>query len=128
MFRILVVDGNDSFRLQIKQVLESAGYSEINEASNGLEGMSFVRETDLVMTDLNMPAMGGVSFVREIRRKRDTADIPIIVITSENTVETVHRIVRLGVSDYLLKPFEQDVLIERVKTLERRNRGRARPA
>ena len=125
MFRILLVDDDNEFRTLVKQILESAGYTSVNEAHNGLEGIAMLEEADLVMTDLSMPAMGGVSFVREIRSKRETKDLPVIVLTSANTVETVHRIVRLGVSDYLLKPFEQEMLIERVKTQERQSRSRA---
>lgn len=125
MFRILLVDDDNDFRTHVKQTLESAGYTNVNEANNGLEGMSMLGEADLVMTDLSMPAMGGVSFVREIRSKPTTKDLPVIVLTSANTVETVHRIVRLGVSDYLLKPFEQEMLIERVKTQERNSKSRA---
>ena len=125
MFRILVVDDDESFRLLVKQVLESAGYSDVQEATNGLQGMALLKKADLVLTDLSMPAMGGVSFVREIRRKPGMENLPIIVLTSENTIETVHRIVRLGVSDYLLKPFEQEALIERVRAQERQSRNRA---
>ena len=123
MFRILIVDDDGNFRQMLRKMLEGAGYVECVEAGNGVEAMSQMEDVKLVMTDLHMPGMGGASLVRELRDKREFQNLPIMVLTSECNVDTVHRIVRLGVNDYIVKPFDQDTLVERVRDQERKAKG-----
>lgn len=127
VFRILVVDDDAAFRAMVCKMLETAGYLECVEAANGVEAMSRLEDVKLILTDLHMPGMSGVSLVKELREKRGTSLLPIIILTSECKVDTVNRIVRLGINDYIVKPFDQQTLIERVKAQEKRTRGVVNP-
>lgn len=103
--RILLVDDEETLRLSIKQVLSEDGY-EVVTAKNGTEALELVRAEgfDLVITDLRMPGLSGLQLVSEI--KKTDSLTKIIVISAYGTMETVVEAMRLGVNDFVAKPFK----------------------
>lgn len=117
---LLLVDDNASIVESLFQVLSEAGYQVVT-ASDGLEALEGLQQQnfDLVLTDLNMPRMGGMDLVAEIRKMRNPP--PVIIITAYATMETAINSVKLGVYDYLLKPFNMDHVLHAVsRALEKR--------
>ena len=117
---LLLVDDNSSIVESLFQVLTEEGYQVVT-ASDGLEALEALQQQnfDLVLTDLNMPRMGGMDLVGEIRKMRNPP--PVIIITAYATMETAINSVKLGVYDYLLKPFNMDHVLHAVsRALEKR--------
>ncbi len=116
--RILVVDDVGAMRKIVRHALENAGYTDIVEAANGTEAMTRLKAVDLILTDIYMPGMGGFSLVRGIRQIPSMDNVPIIAVTAENRTAVIQRLLRYGVNDYIVKPFINDALIEKVKAFE----------
>jgi PAS domain S-box-containing protein len=115
--RILVVDDVD-FNTEIVQVsLEAQGFV-VETADNGSEALSMIRETDfdLVLLDIMMPGMDGYSVLREIRKTRSMADLPVIMLTAKNEADDIVRALKLGANDYVTKPIKFDVVSARMRT------------
>lgn len=89
----------------------------VSEAENGLEGLSAIyhNKPDLILLNLNMPIMNGLEMLEKLKRDDSIKDIPVIMLTSESSKTTVMQILKLGVNDYIAKPFDNTQLIERVK-------------
>lgn len=113
--KILVVEDEENVRRFIRIHLEFEGFS-VTEAANGREGLEkAVREKpQLVITDVMMPEMDGVTLYKTLRAGNETKDIPIIVLTVKDSFEDVQKAYLIGVNDYLTKPFDPRVLVERV--------------
>ncbi|MCB2211951.1 response regulator [bacterium] len=116
--RILVVDDVGAMRKIIRHALEKAGYTDIVEAANGTEAMTRLKAVNLILTDIYMPGMGGFSLVRGIRQISSMDKVPIIAVTAENRTALIQRLLRYGVNDYIVKPFINEALIEKVKAFE----------
>ena len=113
--KVLVVDDSVTLRRIFSNSLKSAGYDDIVEAGNGLEGLSNMEGIELVLTDWNMPEMDGITFVKELRSNSLYADIPIVMITTEGAKTEVVEALKMGVNNYIVKPFDKETLIEKVK-------------
>lgn len=114
---VLIVDDSDQVRTLLKRVLEDEGHYVV-VASNGVEALSAISEMrpDLVLLDVMMPVMDGLSTLRRLRSEPDTAELPIIMVTALDTVDQVVRGLELGANDYLTKPIQIEVLMARVRT------------
>ncbi len=120
MYRILIIDDDPEIREVLSDILKAEGFFPI-EASRGHEALNLVRtmKTDLALLDLKMPDMDGNETLREIR-KIDPA-MPIIVITAHGDVSTAVAAIKLGATDFMLKPPDFDHLIITLnKALEKR--------
>lgn len=124
---ILIVDDEAHVRKMVRVALRTAGFTQFLEASGGVEAMNQLPDATMVITDLKMPGMGGVTLVKEIRNHEEYDNIPIMVMTSDNVYETVHRLLALGVDDYVVKPFDNDVLVERVQAALEKRRSKLGP-
>jgi excisionase family DNA binding protein len=102
--RILVVDDEDTVRAMIAQALLNAQY-DVDTAVDGVSALDRLRagNYDLLITDLKMPGMDGLTVIREARRQ--DSDIPIIIITGASTEASAIEAINLGVCGYLTKPF-----------------------
>jgi len=111
---ILVVDDEPKMRRVLEIMLHKMGH-EVFNAGNGLEALDVFREhaIDLIITDLRMPEMDGIELLSRLRQQE--ADVPVMVITAHGTVETAVTAMRHGACDYLLRPFDIDVLELAVK-------------
>ena len=107
--RILVVDDEENTRLALTRLLSREGY-EVHTAANGLEALSCLRNSpvELIITDLNMPEMNGLAFLRELNREYPTSNV--IMITAFGEVESYLEALNLGAFEYLNKPLRLEEL------------------
>lgn len=114
---VLIVDDSDQVRALLKRVLEDEGH-RVKIASNGVEALSVVSEEvpDLVLLDVMMPVMDGLSTLRRLRSEPSTTELPVIMVTALDTVDQVVRGLEMGANDYLTKPIQIEVLMARVRT------------
>jgi CheY-like chemotaxis protein len=119
--RVLVTDDEPITRMLVKVLLERDRY-DVLEAANGQEALDVaIRECpSLVLIDLNMPVMDGYEAIGALRREFTMSALPIIVLTAEDGDSVQRRVLELGADDYLIKPFEADVLMARVNAVFRR--------
>lgn len=115
---ILVVDDNDINRdicaINLEKLL-----LPIHFAENGAEGLAVAREVhpDLILLDIMMPVMDGFEMLRIIRKTELLADIPVLMLTAKSETESIVKALELGANDYLKKPFAEEEMVARVKTL-----------
>jgi two-component system chemotaxis response regulator CheY len=112
--RVLVIDDASLVRLYYRAALESAGF-EVTEALNGLEALELVLAThfDLLIVDVNMPQLDGLSFLRTLRGKSlPLSSIPALVTTSEAAPHRVAAARAAGANFYVVKPLKQETLVE----------------
>ncbi|MCG8637751.1 MAG: response regulator [Desulfobacterales bacterium] len=119
-FSILIVDDSLPMRGVLKKTLRAAGYgaSEFLEAENGEKALEILRQTpvDIVITDFNMPVMNGLEMLSTMQDGEETRRIPVIVVSTEGSLEKVTQIIDQGAAGYVKKPFSpekiRDLLIE----------------
>ncbi|WHO81615.1 response regulator [Rhizobium leguminosarum] len=113
---ILTVDDSASIRLTTKVTLTNAGYS-VTEAVNGAEGLATAEGSsfDLIVTDLNMPVMDGLTMIEELRKLPAQAGVPIIFLTTESDADLKARAKAAGATGWLTKPFDPESLVKIVK-------------
>ncbi|MET3856091.1 MULTISPECIES: response regulator [unclassified Rhizobium] len=113
---ILTVDDSASIRLTTKVTLTNAGYT-ITEAVNGAEGLATAQtaQFDLIVTDLNMPVMDGLTMIEELRKLPSQAGVPIIFLTTESDADLKARAKAAGATGWLTKPFDPENLVKIVK-------------
>jgi two-component system chemotaxis response regulator CheY len=113
MSAILTVDDSASIRQTIKIALSGEGYS-VSEACNGAEGITKADAGAyaLIVTDLNMPVMDGLTMIRELRKKPAHAGTPIIFLTTESDVEMKAQAKAAGATGWLTKPFDPEQLVK----------------
>jgi CheY-like chemotaxis protein len=119
--RVLIADDDRIIRMLLKVLLEQDGYTVL-ETENGQQALDVARRErpDLVIIDLTMPQMDGYEAIQRIRQEAAIASLPVIVLTAETGPGVEQRVLELGADDYLIKPFEADVLRARVRAVFRR--------
>jgi two-component system chemotaxis response regulator CheY len=115
MARILAVDDSAAMRQMVGITLTGAGH-EVQQASDGIEALQIAerQKFDLVITDVNMPNMDGITLVRELRTRANYRYIPLLVLTTEATVERKQQGKAAGATGWLVKPFNPDRLLATV--------------
>src|SRR5579885_1093004 len=114
--RVLVVEDEEKLRRVIELQLTSAGF-EVDKAATAEEGIKVVDRADLVLTDLRLPHMDGLE--RRALIRRQNAQVPVVVMTAYGSIETAVESMKAGATDFLLKPFSLDHLMQVVqKALE----------
>jgi two-component system, chemotaxis family, chemotaxis protein CheY len=109
---ILAVDDSASIRQMVKFTLKHAGYGVV-EAADGVEALEYARNNpvDLVLTDVNMPRMDGITLVRELRQLLSYKYVPMLVLTTEAGVDKKMEGKQAGATGWLVKPFNPDKLL-----------------
>jgi two-component system, response regulator, stage 0 sporulation protein F len=107
--RILVVDDEENARVVLSKLLTHDGY-EVSSARNGVEALNYLRSknVELIITDLNMPEMNGLMFLRELNRSHPASNV--IMITGYGEVESYLEAMTLGAFEYINKPVKYDEL------------------
>jgi two-component system, response regulator, stage 0 sporulation protein F len=107
--KILVVDDEENTRIALTRLLNHEGY-EVKTAANGIEAMNILRAfpVELIITDLNMPEMNGLTFLRELNREYPSSNV--IMITAFGEVESYLEALNLGAFEYLNKPLRLEEL------------------
>jgi len=111
---LLVVDDSRMVRKIISVSLKSEKHIKLVEAGSGLEALDKLMETpvDLIFTDINMPNMDGLEFIKRCKEEAMFEAIPIIVITTEDGVEDRERAMQLGATGFVSKPLDKDSIIK----------------
>jgi len=120
--RALIVDDSKTMRRIVAKVVKENGFETIVEAENGEEAMTRLRDSgadaplQLALVDWNMPVMDGLSFVKAARAE-GFSELPIIMITTEGSMEYVTRAIEAGANEYLMKPFTKESLRDKLVLL-----------
>lgn len=116
--KILIVDDSATVRQQVRTFLTSNGFAVI-EAENGAVGVDRTRDCnpDLVIVDVNMPVMGGIEAVTEIRKLPAHAQTPIFMLTTEASRKLVDHGREAGVTAWMVKPFKPAILLKGVEAV-----------
>jgi two-component system, chemotaxis family, chemotaxis protein CheY len=117
----LIVDDSSVMRKIVERTLRQAGISLVRvlEASNGVEALSLLRteRVDLILSDINMPSMDGLEFLRQLRAESLAPDVPVVMITTESSEEHVREAIVAGAHGYIRKPFTAEQVKDRVLPL-----------
>lgn len=113
-YKVLTVDDSKTVRIIVKKAFRPYD-CEILEAGNGVEGLAVAaKETpDLILLDVTMPVMDGVEMLTKLKADPALKGIPVVMLTAEGGRDHVLKIAKIGVRDYLVKPFKEEVLIEK---------------
>ena len=119
--KILVVDDDVAINELIKVNLELAGYKVI-QANDGIKGFALAKQEapSLVILDVMMPDVDGFTVAKRIRQNEETKDTPILMLTALSQINDKVKCFNIGVDDYLVKPFELEELLVRVRALLKR--------
>jgi len=111
MKNCLVVDDSRVIRKVARRILEDMSFS-IDEAADGLEALNACRKTmpDAVLLDWNMPVMSGIDFLRQLRREPGGERPVVVFCTTENDLDHISEAIRAGANEYIMKPFDGDIL------------------
>ena len=114
---ILIIDDEEPIRVLLKLTLQSAGYDSVLEASNGEDGLALAMryKPDLILLDLMLPGMDGLSVCRRLKSSPDTRMIPIIMLTAKSDESDIVIGLEMGANDYITKPFSRKVLTARIR-------------
>jgi two-component system chemotaxis response regulator CheY len=119
--RTLIVDDSSVMRKIVERSLRQAGLDQmvVYEAGNGAEGLDLLKSksVDLILSDINMPSMDGLEFLRQIRAQGLAPGIPVVMITTESSEEHVKQAILAGARGYIRKPFTAEQVKERVLPL-----------
>lgn len=113
--RILAVDDTAVILSRISDVLQK--YYEVITVNSGMRAIKYLQSNkpDLILLDIRMNPKDGLETLRDIRNMKDRSDIPVIMLTGAEDKKTVIESARLGICDYILKPFLDEDLLDRVQ-------------
>ncbi len=119
--RVLIVDDSSVMRKIVQRSLRQAGIEvgEVLEASNGAEALAEVQKSafDLILSDINMPAMDGLEFLRNLSNIESAKGVPVVMITTEGSEARVVEALSVGARGYIRKPFTPEQVKERIAPL-----------
>jgi len=112
--KILTVDDSKTVRIIVRKAFKAFD-CEISEAANGVEGLAIAAKEppDLILLDVTMPVMDGVEMLTKLKADPVLKGIPVMMLTAEGGREHVLKIAKIGVRDYIVKPFKEDLLVEK---------------
>ncbi len=117
----LIVDDSSVMRKIVERSLRQAGLelAKVLEAGNGLEALGILRDSpvDVVFSDINMPVMDGLEFVRQMQALENARKIPVMMITTEGAESRVVEALSLGARGYLRKPFTPEQIRQQMAPL-----------
>ena len=116
--KVLTVDDSKTIRMIVKKAFKQYD-CEMFEAENGVEGLAMTakEKPDLIVLDITMPVMNGIEMLERLKSEATLKDIPVIMLTAESGKDNVMQIVKMGVKDYMVKPFKGEDLIGRVEKI-----------
>lgn len=127
---LLVVDDNEDNRYTLTRRLKRQGYENVAVATNGLEALEILAETafDLVLLDIMMPEVTGYEVLERMKADPALRDVPVIMISALDDIDSVVKCIELGAEDYLPKPFNPVLLKARVRASLEKKRFRDQEA
>ena len=116
---ILIVDDSTSLRTVVRMALERTGYAVL-EAGDGRQGLAQLEKAgkvNLIVSDVNMPNMGGIEFVTEVKKHPRHRFVPVIMLTTENQRDKMEQGRAAGAKAWIVKPFNPPQLLDAVSKL-----------
>jgi two-component system chemotaxis response regulator CheY len=117
----LIVDDSTVMRKIVERALRQAGFDAliVHEAGNGHEALEILKghRVDLILSDINMPSMDGLEFVRQIGVRNLAPGVPVVMITTESSEEHVKAAIQAGARGYIRKPFTAEQVKQKVLSL-----------
>ncbi len=115
--RVLVVDDFATMRKIIKNLLKQIDIDTVTEAENGKQALEILRseKIDLIISDWIMPEMTGIEFLKACKSDENMKKIPFIMVTAEAQKSSVIEAIKLGVDNYIVKPFTPEKLKEAIE-------------
>lgn len=117
--KALVVDDSRPIRTIETSILRDLGF-DTSTACNGREALECLESgllPDVVLVDWNMPEMDGLSFVKAVRSEKRYASMPVLMVTTETESEQMMKALLAGADEYLMKPFQKDGLVDKLRLL-----------
>lgn len=116
--KILVIDDSASLREVVSIALKAAGY-EVTEAADGQDALAKLdgNKINLVICDVNMPVMDGISFVKEVKKRPEYRFLPVMMLTTESRESRKEEGQRAGAKAWVVKPFRPDQILNAVSKL-----------
>lgn len=122
---ILIVDDSATIRASVKNTLDSAGY-EVYQAMNGQAGLESLKQlngqgktVNMIISDVNMPVMDGITFIKELKKNTSYKFTPVLVLTTESQDSKKIEGKEAGAAGWLVKPFEPETLVGVVRKFVR---------
>lgn len=119
--RVLIVDDSSVMRKIVERSLRQAVVNPMTvfEAGSGVEGLEVLsgQPVDLILSDINMPSMDGLEFLRQLRARNLADGVPVVMITTESSEEHVRQAILAGAQGYIRKPFTAEQVKDRVLPL-----------
>jgi two-component system chemotaxis response regulator CheY len=117
--KFLVVDDFSTMRRIVRNLLKELGYSNVDEAEDGVEALSKLRAGgfDFVVSDWNMPNMDGLTMLQNIRQDPALKHLPVLMVTAEAKKENIIAAAQAGASGYVVKPFTAATLDEKLSKI-----------
>ena len=115
----LIIDDSRAMRAILKRILDKLDF-KTSEAADGLEGLQRLAEHNdisICLVDWNMPNMNGYEFVKAVRAEKSNKDIWLMMVTTETEMSRVVKAMAAGANEYVMKPFTDDVIIEKLRLL-----------
>ena len=115
--RALIIDDSKAMRSILARMLRRLDF-EVVEAANGREALERLKglgKVDLALVDWNMPEMNGFDFVRAVRSEHIYDGVLLMMVTTETEMENVVRALAAGANEYVMKPFTQEVILEKLQ-------------
>ncbi len=120
--RFLVVDDFSTMRRIIVNLLKEAGYTEVEEAEDGMVALEKLRDGkfDFVVSDVHMPRLDGLQLLTEVKNDASLCHIPILILSADARKEDILQAARLGAAGYVVKPFTKAILEDKVERILRK--------
>ena len=111
---ILIIDDDNILAMQAKVLLENTGKFDVKIANSAVDGLEtiFDERPDAVLLDIMMPVCDGITLLGMIRQSETLKDLPVVMYSSENSVEIVKKIAKYRPNGYLIKPFQAELLAD----------------
>lgn len=116
--KCLIVDDSSVTRDILVRSLRTIGFEHVVEAADGQQALGLcASDTDIVVTDWNMPGVDGLEFVRKLRRDPAYAGLPVLLVTSRSLNDDMSEAARAGVDGYMVKPFTPEMLRAKIEEI-----------
>jgi two-component system chemotaxis response regulator CheY len=119
---ILVVDDASTMRITLKNMLQTFGFESVLDTSSAKEATSLLEKSGnsigLILSDYNMPEVNGLQFLAQIRQNPLFKETPFIMITAEGEKRVMIEAIKLGVTQYLIKPIRPEELARKIESIE----------
>jgi DNA-binding response OmpR family regulator len=116
LMKLLVVEDNVTMAAALRYMLRHIGFSQVYESNDGNEALRMLQHQrfDLVIVDWLLPSLSGVALVKWMRTREAYAETPVIMVTTKDQAEDVLIAVESGVTEYVLKPLDKEILTRKI--------------